>query len=134
MSILSQNLKTRLDLLEMNQEQLAKKAGVSKATINRLLKGAYTHTGRLIQIASALKCPPDWLMNGTESLDMPSEKASRVPLISWIDSCHWTSLEQKSKDKIIEELEIKLQKIEKNQELKNKKIKDLKENSKSLLF
>jgi phage repressor protein C with HTH and peptisase S24 domain len=57
-------IKSRRATLGLSQQELADQAGVSQQLIGKLETGAAESTAKLIQIAKALECDPEWLQTG----------------------------------------------------------------------
>lgn len=102
MNILSKNIKTKMLELGLTQAELADRAETSQVTINRLLSGKIKKTTKIIEIAKALKCDPNWLLNGQGS-PVPGDFDSNVetvlqkplgsfPLISWVQAGDWSDI------------------------------------------
>ena len=63
---LADRIQQRLDVLTMNQAELARRAGVKPASVNNWLSGkTKTLKGEnLLRAATALQCNPRWLSSG----------------------------------------------------------------------
>lgn len=59
-------VRERRESLGISQEALAAAAGTTQQSINHLEKGRVRRPGRLVEIAQALDCSPDWLLGRTE--------------------------------------------------------------------
>ncbi|WP_343561775.1 XRE family transcriptional regulator [Kiloniella sp. b19] len=66
MTKLSTNMQRRLKDLGMTQRELADLAGLSQVMIHKLLSGKTRETRKIVEIAKALNCDPDWLQNGEQ--------------------------------------------------------------------
>lgn len=89
--------------LGLTQSKLAELAGTTQVTINRLLSGKIKKTTKIIEIAKALKCDPDWLLNGqysAVSIKEPSnfeagpELQGAYPVISWVQAGDWSQIHE----------------------------------------
>jgi len=61
----------------MSQAALAKLSGVSQATIADIERGRNAGSGKIVDIARALKCSPDWLANGKGQM-RPSKQTAEI--------------------------------------------------------
>lgn len=64
MNKLSTNTRYRMKSLGLTQRELAKKANISQVTVHKIISGKIRHTSRIVELAKALECTPDWLING----------------------------------------------------------------------
>lgn len=64
MTKLADNIARRLTALGMTQKELAEAAGMSQVMVHKLLSGKSKSTAKILDIARALKCSPETLMNG----------------------------------------------------------------------
>ena len=102
MNNLSINVRKQMQALNLTQVELADLAGVTQTTINRILSGKILKTTRIIEIAKALKCDPNWLLNGQGSSvpisfesniqTVPQEPLGSFPLISWVQAGDWSDI------------------------------------------
>ncbi len=102
MNILSKNIKIKMLELGLTQTELADLVGISQVTINRLLSGKIQKTTKIIEIAKALKCDPNWLLTGQGSTQYDSfdnnvetvhhKLHGAFPLISWVQAGDWSDI------------------------------------------
>lgn len=96
---LGTRIQQRLDILEMSQDDLAKKVGVSQPAINKIINGTTKNPRNLFEIADALKTTATWLKTGKVKLKDQSNVSSGpdtkgyVPLISWVQAGDWAEAE-----------------------------------------
>lgn len=100
---IAENIKTRMREIGLTQNELAEKAGISQVTVHKLISGKISRTSRLIDIAKALECDPEWLSTGKGHFN-PITNANNVvngpqvkghyPLISWVQAGTWQSIEE----------------------------------------
>lgn len=88
--------------LEMSQQALAEKAGVSQVTIQHLESGRNETSKKLVEIARALNVSAEWLANGGDDLGRGRETRGNVsmieqpnmmfryPVISWVAAGAWS--------------------------------------------
>lgn len=62
-------IKQRTKELNLSQAALAEAVGISQVAIHNLASGKTTKTSKLLQLAKALQCNPDWLENGGNDAD-----------------------------------------------------------------
>jgi SOS-response transcriptional repressor LexA len=106
MNLLAENIRTKMKELGLTQSKLAELAGTTQVTINRLLSGKIKKTTKIIEIAKALKCDPDWLLNGqgpsntffTEQSNVVAgpELHGLYPVISWVQAGDWSAIHEVS--------------------------------------
>lgn len=81
--------------LEITQEALAERVGVSQVAIHKILKGG--KTAEMVKLGKALGCTAEWLETGTDSVHGPQsadvlvlgEAHRRMPLIGWVRAGEW---------------------------------------------
>lgn len=91
MESLASRIKSRMETLNLNQEQLAKLSGLSQVSIHKILTGKTKKTKNADQLAKALGCSIDWLLTGTgenmeNNIDLSPERRTlikKVPIIPW---------------------------------------------------
>ncbi|WP_435237456.1 LexA family protein [Psychromonas sp. PT13] len=101
MNRLSKNIKSRMKTLGLTQKQLADKAGTTQVSIHRMISGKVLKTTKIVELAKALNCDPEWLLNG---IDEPIKESSNVeigpelqgmyPVISWVQAGDWTAIHE----------------------------------------
>ncbi|WP_028865059.1 LexA family protein [Psychromonas aquimarina] len=102
MNLLAENIRIRMKHLDLTQSKLAELAGTTQVTINRLLSGKIKKTTKIIEIAKALECDPNWLLTGQGSPSTVGFDANVVethhklqgsfPLISWVQAGDWSAI------------------------------------------
>lgn len=64
MMTLATRVKERRTALKLTQVQLAARTGMSQQAIQRIESGQIARPRYLLEIAAALECCPEWLVNG----------------------------------------------------------------------
>lgn len=64
MDSLASRAKARRKELKLNQADVAKTAGLKQSDISKIESGQIRETTKLLGLAKALKCAPDWLESG----------------------------------------------------------------------
>ncbi|WP_299005057.1 helix-turn-helix transcriptional regulator [uncultured Shewanella sp.] len=67
MNILANNIKIRLKAVGLTQKELADRANISQVMVHKLVSGKTTSTSKIMALAKALNCSPDWLMYGDKA-------------------------------------------------------------------
>ncbi|EPE2779737.1 helix-turn-helix domain-containing protein [Morganella morganii] len=62
--MLSERVKARRVELNLTQSKLASMVGLKQQSIQQIESGIVKRPRFIIEIAKALKCDPDWLING----------------------------------------------------------------------
>lgn len=108
MSTFGKRLLSRRTELGMSQDDLAKLTGVSRVTISKIELGDSqdTRSANLFKIASALKCSPRWLLDGSEPVsEEPTDEPNVLnprsndpakytyPKLNWISAGSWNGCE-----------------------------------------
>lgn len=81
---LAQRLVTRRKQLGLNQTDLAKLAGTTQQTINKIETGEILRPRKIKAIADALKVSPAWLQFGAASIDKLDHDAILLAQV-WMD-------------------------------------------------
>ena len=106
MTNLAINIRAKLKDLGMTQRELGEQANISQVMIYKLLSGKSSSTSKILDIARALKCDPDWLLNGEveDLLDtnnpIPAEayvSTRMVPVISYQQAANWPVVRETKK-------------------------------------
>ncbi|MGF1727041.1 LexA family protein [Photobacterium nomapromontoriensis] len=108
-----QRLMRKRDELNLTQDQLASKAGITRVSISKIEQGLTqsTRADTLFALAKALKCPPQWLLNGSGDENDPTIQSNIsngppvykfVPVINWVQAGEWTPLADQFKSDDIE--------------------------------
>lgn len=75
MTTLAQRCKERRKLLNLSQQKLASMSGLSQVSIHLIESGTTERPRNILQLATALKCNPFWLLFGdTDEKDTASDK------------------------------------------------------------
>ena len=100
MTKLAVNIRAKLKDLGMTQRELSERANISTVMIHKLLSGKSNTTTKILDIAKALQCDPDWLLNGevADLIDAASNVipapapviTKMVPVISYVQAGEWT--------------------------------------------
>lgn len=78
MKTLSERLRHALAMRpEMSQQDLARAAGISQPTVNRLINGQVKGSSSLVQLAGALGVSSDWLATGRGDMHGGTQSAPR---------------------------------------------------------
>jgi len=96
----SQRIKNRRKDLNLTQQQVANIVGVSKASVSQWEKGDTSPRGEnLYTLAKALKCTPEWLLNGKgdpsierSNVEKGPELHGQYPVISWVQAGDWAAI------------------------------------------
>lgn len=94
---LAQRLTAAMKVAGMTQSELAKKAGISQAAIQKITSGKSQSTTKLLEIASALNVRPEWLGRGEglmyagSVVDEPQYKSTIPPENEWGTVNPWDS-------------------------------------------
>jgi len=81
MNIVGQRIKLRRMQLNLSQDELATKAGISQRQVSRYERGESDPTGQvLIQMADTLGTSADWLLGRTNS---PDDDFDKKDLEAW---------------------------------------------------
>ncbi len=66
MKTLAQNIRDRMEAIGMTQKELAERADISQVMVHKLVSGKVKTTGKLLNIAAALRCTAEELQYGEE--------------------------------------------------------------------
>lgn len=66
MKTLAQNIRDRMEAIGMTQKELAERADISQVMVHKLVSGKVKTTGKLLNIAAALRCTAEELQYGDE--------------------------------------------------------------------
>lgn len=85
--------------LGLTQKELAEQAGISQVTVHKLCTGKISNTAKIVNLAKALKCDPEWLQNSAKpfalesNLITPLNKLSGLyPLIDWVQAGNFAAI------------------------------------------
>lgn len=101
----SQRISIRRKELGLNQSDLARAVGVSRASVSQWEKGETSIKGEnLLPLAKALKCDPNWLLTGQGSpvptpnelsnIEKGPELQGAYPVISWVQAGDWSQIHE----------------------------------------
>lgn len=62
---MASRIKLRMSELQLTQEEVAIRAGISQGMVNKLTSGKAKSTSKLIELSKALECGVEWLATGT---------------------------------------------------------------------
>lgn len=96
---MNERIRTKRKELKLTQAVLAKLVGVNRVTVTGWESGDYEPGGSNLQaLSAALKCNPQWLIDGTSDPDtdipqtQPTDKfgVKKIPVLSWVQAGEWT--------------------------------------------
>lgn len=96
---MNERIRARRKELKLTQSVLGKLVGVNRVTVTGWESGDYSPGGSNLQaLSSALKCNPQWLINGSGELesDVPSVVPTdvfgvkHIPVLTWVQAGEWT--------------------------------------------
>lgn len=76
MNSFAERVRSRRIALGLTQSQLAKLAGLRQPDISKIELGKINETTKLLGLARALKCTPDWLETGKGQIERPEQIGS----------------------------------------------------------
>jgi len=85
MSLADRVKQKRIDL-GLTQTEAAELAGIRQQSWQSIEDGKTLKPRNIIGIAKALKCDPEWLMNGGAFMSLAEVNSRRVPLISYVQA------------------------------------------------
>ncbi len=83
---LAARFKARRLELGMTQVEVANSAGVSQQSIESIESGRTRKPRNLLDLAKALKCSPDWLLNGKNIMPLAEISTRRIPILSYVQA------------------------------------------------
>ena len=83
---LAARFKARRLELGMTQVEVAAAAGVSQQSIESIESGRTRKPRNLLDLAKALKCSPDWLLNGKNIMPLSEVSTRRIPVLSYVQA------------------------------------------------
>lgn len=93
---MNERIRSRRKELKLTQADLAKLIKVNRVTVTGWESGDYKPGGENLQmLAAALKCHPQWLVDGTKKAEEnvsyvgPYEPKGSFPVLSWVSAGHW---------------------------------------------
>lgn len=83
---LATRFKARRLELGMTQVEVANSAGVSQQSIESIESGRTRKPRNLLELSKALKCNPEWLLNGENIMPLTEISSRRIPVISYVQA------------------------------------------------
>lgn len=83
---LAARFKARRLELGMTQVEVASSAGVSQQSIESIESGRTRKPRNLLDLAKALQCNPDWLLNGKNIMPLAEISTRRIPVLSYVQA------------------------------------------------
>lgn len=83
---LAERFKARRTELGMTQTEVATIAGVSQQSIETIESGKTRKPRNIIELSKALKCSPDWLLNGKNIMPLAEISTRRIPILSYVQA------------------------------------------------
>ena len=83
---LAARFKTRRTELGMTQVEVANEAGVSQQSIESIESGRTRKPRSLLDLARALKCSPEWLLNGRNVMPLSEISTRHIPILSYVQA------------------------------------------------
>lgn len=87
---LAARFKSRRLELGMTQVEVANSAGISQQSIESIESGRTRKPRNLLDLARALKCNPDWLLNGQNIMPLAEISTRRIPVLSYAQAGAFT--------------------------------------------
>jgi len=85
MSLAARFKARRMDL-NLTQVEVATAAGVSQQAIESIESGRTKRPRNLLDLAKALNCSPDWLLNGKNIMPLTEISTRRIPILSYVQA------------------------------------------------
>lgn len=89
---LAARFKARRLELGMTQVEVAAAAGISQQSIESIESGRTRKPRSLLDLAKALKCSPDWLLNGKNIMPLAEVSTRRIPVLSYVQAGQLTEV------------------------------------------
>ncbi|MCL6397244.1 helix-turn-helix domain-containing protein [Pectobacterium carotovorum subsp. carotovorum] len=83
---LAARFKARRLELDMTQVEVANAAGVSQQSVESIESGRTRKPRNLLDLAKALRCSPDWLLNGKNVMPLSEISTRRIPVLSYVQA------------------------------------------------
>lgn len=83
---LAARFKARRLELGMTQVEVAEIAGVSQQSVESIESGRTRKPRNLLDLAKALKCSPDWLLNGKNIMPLSEISTRKIPVLSYVQA------------------------------------------------
>lgn len=87
---LAARFKARRLELGMTQVEVASEAGISQQSIESIESGRTRKPRNVLELAKALKCSPDWLLNGKNIMPLAEISTRRIPILSYVQAGQFT--------------------------------------------
>lgn len=97
---IAERVKLKRTELGMTQSQLAIQVGISQQSLQKIEDNRTLHPRKLLELASALRCTPEWLQYGIVDSDGSSDSnvtsapysipSRKLPLISHVQAGEWS--------------------------------------------
>ena len=78
---IADRIKTKMLDVGLSQRDLAARIGVSQVAIHNLVSGKSSSSRKLVEIADALGCSPEWLLKGIEPISDPDPLYVQIPIL-----------------------------------------------------
>lgn len=72
---IADRIRTRMNELNLTQEELAIRAEISQAMVYKLLSRKAKSTTKIVQLADALECDIEWLIKGSTATGLKEDTA-----------------------------------------------------------
>lgn len=76
---LATRVRQRRLALNLTQSELAERANISQQSVESIENGRTRKPRNIIELAKALQCHPEWLLNGKSIMPMAEVNSRRVP-------------------------------------------------------
>lgn len=83
---LAARFKARRMELNLTQVEVAAAAGVSQQAVESIESGRTKRPRNLLDLAKALNCSPDWLLNGKNVMPLTEISTRRIPILSYVQA------------------------------------------------
>lgn len=96
---MNERIRARRKELKLTQSVLGKLVGVNRVTVTGWESGDYSPGGSNLQaLSSALKCNPQWLINGSGDPESSTQPiiptdvfgVKQIPVLTWVQAGEWT--------------------------------------------
>lgn len=79
-------VKERRLKLGLTQHELAELVGISQQSVESIENGRTRKPRSILELAKALQCPADWLLNGKNIIPIAEVTSRRLPLLSYVQA------------------------------------------------
>ncbi|MEY0543937.1 LexA family protein [Providencia rettgeri] len=83
---LATRVKQRRTELSLTQVELAERAGISQQSVESIENGRTRKPRNIIELAKALQCNPEWLVNGKNIMPITEVNSRKIPLLSYVQA------------------------------------------------